>query len=96
MSGYFCTLDNPSRLTCLPEEPRERYYSLPYNNGGTAGIMCSIFILLVLSETIQTEMSSLGWYLLLMVLLPLVIFIGLGVFVTYFMENKAREHMWGY
>ncbi|EKM5066888.1 hypothetical protein PUZ93_003949 [Cronobacter turicensis] len=85
-----------SRLTCLPEEPRERYYSLPYNNGGTAGIMCSIFILLVISETIQTEMSSLSWYLLLMVLLPLVIFIGLGVFVTYFMENKAHEHMWGY
>lgn len=82
-----------SRLTRQPDYPQQKRYTTPWEVCGIAGLMFFFGIMITIGTFGEGGKSISGWFLIIMAVLCIVIFCGMGVFFTWFYGDKAREHM---
>lgn len=82
-----------SRLTRQPDYPQQKRYTTPWEVCGIAGLMFFLGIMITIGTFGDGGKSISGWFLIIMAVLCIVIFCGMGAFFTWFYGDKAREHM---
>ncbi len=82
-----------SRLTRQPDYPQQKRYTTPWEVCGIAGLMFFFGIMITIGTFGEGGKSISGWFLIIVAVLCIVIFCGMGAFFTWFYGDKAREHM---
>ena len=82
-----------SRLTRQPDYPQEKRYTTPWEVCGIAGLMFFFGIMITIGTFGEGGKPISSWFLIIMAVLCIVIFCGMGAFFTWFYGDKAREHM---
>lgn len=82
-----------SRLTSQPDYPMEKRYTTPWEVGGIAGLMLLLAIFLTCCSFGEEGEEISGWLTILLFVICIGFFLGMGAFFTWFYGDKAREHM---
>lgn len=91
--NHFAMAALSSRLTCQPDYPEEKRYTLPWEVGGIGGLMFFFGLMLSIASAGDDGKMLSGWFITIMAVLVIGLFIGMGALFTWYYGDKAYEHM---
>ncbi|EML2063599.1 hypothetical protein RVW73_000011 [Enterobacter asburiae] len=91
--NHFAMAALSSRLTCQPDYPEEKRYTLPWEVGGIGGLMFFFGLMLSIASAGDDGKTLSGWFITIMAVLVIGLFIGMGALFTWYYGDKAYEHM---
>ncbi|KAI3489149.1 hypothetical protein L1887_46192 [Cichorium endivia] len=91
--NHFAMAALSSRLTCQPDYPEEKRYTLPWQAGGIGGLMLFFGLMLSIASVDEAGKTLSGWFITIMAVLLIGLFLGMGALFTWYYGDKAYEHM---
>ncbi|THC26162.1 hypothetical protein E3V94_17545 [Enterobacter sp. AD2-3] len=91
--NHFAMAALSSRLTCQPDYPEEKRYTLPWQAGGIGGLMLFFGLMLIIASAGDDGKTLSGWFITIMAVLLIGLFLGMGTLFTFYYGDKAYEHM---
>ncbi|KLP95677.1 hypothetical protein [Enterobacter asburiae] len=91
--NHFAMAALSSRLTCQPDYPEEKRYTLPWQAGGIGGLMLFFGLMLIIASVGEAGKTLSGWFITIMAVLLIGLFLGMGTLFTLYYGDKAYEHM---